>query len=321
MSPRTILVGDVGGTHARFAIAQAAHAGTGWRLHDRLDFEGGLDSLTQALGEYFARAGVREIPAVAVIAVAGPVHDGRVTFTNRHLEVSEQELKGTFSAALLINDFAALAFAAEALDVADVCTIGPEIAGLDDAPISVLGAGTGFGVACLARSPGHAIPMATEGGHIAFAPGDDQEIELLRLLARRHGRVSVERVLSGPGLESLYRDLAQICGRQVAVLSAAQIVQHASGGDADCRAALMRFCSIYGAVAGDFALAHGARGGVFIAGGVSQKIEAFVSQGTFRARFESKGRMSALMKSIPTRLIRNPDAALLGAARAGLALH
>jgi glucokinase len=317
---RTMLVGDVGGTHARFAIAEVSDSGP-CRLHDWLDLEVNFESLTQGLSEYFARAGVKQIPTLAAIAVAGPVTAGQVTFTNRNLQISEQELKRRFKAALLINDFAALAFAADRLNEADLHTLGPQISGLDGEPISVVGAGTGFGVACLARFGSRAAPMATEGGHIGFAPGDDQEIELLRLLARQFGRVSVERILSGPGLQNLYRILAQMSGREASALSAAQVVECASSGDTNCRAALTMFCSIYGAVAGDIALAHGARGGVFIAGGIAQRIEPFLTQSAFRMRFESKGRLSEFVKSIPTRVIRNPHAALMGAARAALALR
>ena len=162
--------------------------------------------------------------------------------------------------------------------------------------------------------------MATEGGHIGFAPSDDEEAAVLNVLRKQFGRVSVERILSGPGLESVYRALEQLGGREPAPLAASQIVAHANGNDAGCRAAFTMFCSILGAVAGDLALAHGARGGVYLAGGVLQKNEAFLVQSPFRARFEDKGRLSPYVAAIPTKLIVQPDAALLGAARAGLVL-
>ena len=295
--------------------------GTPWRIRQRQDLEGDFPTFSAALRSYFDRAAVAEIPSAAAISVAGPVSDGTARFTNRGWEISEEELrKFGFKRALLINDFAALAFAVEVLDGRDLRSIGPPLEGLAHGTITILGAGTGFGVSCLARYAGRVVPMATEGGHMGFAPGDDDELAVLRLMRRQFGRVSIERVLSGPGLENLHRTLEQLGGREPPALTAAQIVAKATSNDAGGRAALMMFCSIYGAVAGDFALAHGARGGVYIAGGIAQKIEGFLAQSSFRRRFEDKGRLSPFVAGIPTKLIVNPDAALLGAARAGLIL-
>jgi glucokinase len=219
-----------------------------------------------------------------------------------------------------VNDFAALAFAAEVLQPKDLRAVGPDIPGLAGGTITILGPGTGFGVACLARHGDRAVPMATEGGHMGFAPSDDAEVAALQALRKQIGRVSVERILSGRGLENLYRALEQIAGREARPLEAAEITAGAAKGDTGCRAALTMFCSIFGAVAGDLALAHGARGGVYIAGGIAEKIETFLDQSPFRARFEDKGRLSPFVKAIPTKLIVNPDVALLGAARAGFSI-
>jgi len=221
----------------------------------------------------------------------------------------------------LINDFIALAFSVETLSGTDLRPIGPKLPGFNDEPISILGAGTGFGVSCLARYRKRMVPMATEGGHVGFAPTDEQEIAVLQQLMRRFGRVSVERLLSGPGLENLHQALEQIQGRQPTALAAAQVVEQAKKGDAICNAALTMFCAVYGSVAGDFALAHGARGGVYVAGGIALKIEEFFARSQFRARFESKGRLSSFVQVIPTTLIASGDAAMLGAARAGFTLH
>jgi glucokinase len=160
------------------------------------------------------------------------------------------------------------------------------------------------------------VPIATEGGHIGFAPGNETELAVLRYLWKKFERVGVERILSGPGLENIYQGLAHLGGREVVALSAAQISDDAARGEAGCLEALQLFCSIFGAVAGDIALVHGARGGVYIAGGIAQKIQVFLSQSEFRARFESKGRLSSFVQAIPTQLILNADAALLGAAHA-----
>jgi glucokinase len=316
-----MLVGDIGGTHARFATVDVG-AATPWRLEHRRDFAIEFATFEDALRNYMQRAGLDAVPAAATIAVAGPVSDGQTRLTNRDWLISEQQLrKFGCEAALLINDFVALAFAVDTLESDCLRSLGPKLEGLAGAPITILGAGTGFGVSCLARYGAREVPMATEGGHIGFAPSDDRETAVLRQLAQRFGRVSLERILSGPGLENLYQALEQLSGRQSASLSAAQIVATASSGDPGCAAALTMFCSIYGAVAGDFALAHGARGGVYIAGGIAQKIEDFLVRSAFRERFEDKGRLSAYVSPIPTLLIVSGDAALLGAAQAGVALR
>jgi glucokinase len=130
----------------------------------------------------------------------------------------------------------------------------------------------------------------------------------------------VERILSGSGLETLFKTLEQLAGRAPRALTAADISEQAMRGDEGCRATLAMFCSVFGAVAGDLALAHGARGGVYIAGGIAQKIERFLVQSDFRKRFEDKGRLSPFVAAVPTKLIVHPDVAMLGAARAGVVL-
>lgn len=279
-------------------------------------------SFEAALQRYLEQSGLEQMPAAATIAVAGPITAGRVRFTNRNWVVSEEALSGLgCQAALLINDFIALAYAIDTLHAQDLRTIGPELTGLPDHPITILGAGTGFGVSCLARYRGRVVPVATEGGHIGFAPSDEQELAVHRQLMHRFGRVSVERLLSGPGLENIHQALEELAGHTPVPLTAAQIAERAARGEDMCRGALTMFCSVYGSVAGDFALAHGARGGVYIAGGIAQKIEAFLRESPFRARFESKGRLSGYVQPIPTVLIANDEAALLGSARAGVALQ
>jgi glucokinase len=311
-------VGDVGGTHARFAIVDA-EGPPPWKIRERQDLEGNFPTFLDALRTYFERSGA-DRPSIAAIAVAGPVTDGTAHFTNRGWTIAERDLKTFgFDQAVLVNDFGVLAYAAEVLVDKDLRTVGPALPGLDGGTITILGPGTGFGVSCLARHRGHSVPMATEGGHIGFAPSDAQEVAALELMWKQQGRVSVERILSGGGLEALYKTLEQLAGRTPRPLAAADITAGAAQ-DAGCRATLSMFCAIFGAVAGDLALAHGARGGVYIAGGIAQKIEAFLVQSAFRQRFEDKGRLSPFVKAIPTRLIVNPDVAMLGAARAGVLL-
>jgi glucokinase len=311
----TILVGDVGGTHARFALVDVD--ADPWRIESRLSLETDFRSFADAVGTGVEQLGTR--PDAASIAVAGPVSRGAVTFTNRGWTASEDDLRNLgFAHALLINDFAALAFAAQELPTRDLHTIGPDFAGLVGEPISIVGAGTGFGVSCLARYRGRAVPVSSEGGHIGFAPSNERESEVLRVLARRFRRVSVERILSGPGIENLYGALGEIAGMRTTPLDAAGIQSLAERGDKLASETISVFCSVFGAVSGDFALAHGARGGVFLAGGVAQKLVKHLDHGDFRKRFEDKGRLSHYVRPIPTRLILSEDAAFLGAARASL---
>jgi glucokinase len=317
---RAILVGDVGGTHARFAVVDTSGPPP-WEVRERQDLEGSFPTFSDALRKYFDAAQLDARPAVAAIAVAGPVNDGTVRFTNRGWVISEEELrKFGFEHAFLLNDFGVLAFAAEVLGEQDLRAIGPDIPGHSGGTITILGPGTGFGVSCLARYGNRSVPMSTEGGHIGLAPGDEREMAALQSMWKQLGRVSVERVLSGSGLETLYKTLEQLAGRTPKPFTAADITAHAMANDDGARAALSMFCSIFGAVAGDLALAHGARGGVYIAGGISQKIEGFLRQSDFRRRFEDKGRLSPFVAAVPTRLIVNPDVAMLGAARAGSVL-
>jgi glucokinase len=316
-----MLVGDIGGTNARFATVDVSRP-LPWRLENRQEFAGAIPTFEAALKRYVDVAGLAQVPRAATIAVAGPVTDGKARLTNRDWVISEDALRQFgCSAALLINDFIALAFAVETLGPADLRLLGPDLAGIADEPITVLGAGTGFGVSCLARYRKRTVPVATEGGHMGFAPGDSQEVAVLQQMMQRFGRVSVERLLSGPGLENIHQALEQISGSPPAKLTAAQITQQAIAGDPACVAALSMFCAVYGSVAGDFALSHGSRGGVYIAGGIALKIDAFLAKSAFRSRFESKGRLSGFVQAVPTKIITSGDAALLGSARAGFTLH
>ncbi len=319
MSRDAILVADVGGTHTRFGIAECQESRQPL-LRNRLDLETQqFPTFAQALNRYVGQIGSAAAPRAAAIAAAGPVISGRVNLTNREWSISESELRALgFAEVALINDFAALAYAIQTLEAQDVRSIGPELEGCEGAPLSVIGAGTGFGVSCLVRRGIEAIPLITEGGHVGFAPSDDEQIQILQSMQHQFGRVSVERILSGCGLESLYRIQQELAGHKAATLSAAEVTARALAGEPRCVKALGLFCSIYGSVAGDIALAHGARGGVIVAGGIAQKIQPFLLASAFREQFENKGRLSHYVKSIPTKLLIDPDAALRGAARAGL---
>jgi len=309
------VVGDVGGTHARFGLADLARP--------ELDIEQPLTFLCAdhesghaALSAYLDRIGVEALPAAAAIAVAGPVVGGAMSFTNMSWSLSEAGLQAFgFRRATLINDYGALAVAAPHLSPADWRAIGPDLPA-PDGSLAVLGAGTGFGVSLLARDGRGQAIVSTEGGHIAFAPSDEVEIQVLRILAKAFGRVSIERILSGPGLVNLHGALCEIAGLRTSCVSPADITASARAGDRAAAETLERFCAIFGAVAGDFALSYGAQGGVYIAGGIAPRLIDVMQTSAFRRRFEAKGRFADYVAAIATRVITHPYPALLGAAYA-----
>ncbi|MDE2463473.1 MAG: glucokinase [Alphaproteobacteria bacterium] len=318
-TPKAV-VGDIGGTNARFAIADLSTPSAP-RISDVAHLPSAdYPSLEAALADYLA--GLRTRPPVAVLAVAGPVDNGEAVLTNLSWHVRSSALAALgFAAVSVINDFRALAAAADALQESDLERIGPHLSPPKDATIALVGAGTGFGAAALVREPGKTIALAGEGGHIGFSPEDDEEDAILRVLRARFGRISIERIVSGPGLVNLYAALADIHGEANdlddphAILAAAAQKQHLA------TRAVERFAGIFGAAAGDVALTFGARGGVLLAGGLSEAMLGILKAGSFRRRFEGKGRLAHFVRAVPTHMIKREDAALLGSARLAEALH
>jgi len=307
------LVGDVGGTNARFALAELG--ATPPRIRDiRILHSHDYPHAIGAVRAYLATT--TERPAAAVIAVAGPVTAGAVRFTNLHWSLSEKELLAQgFATARLINDFLALALAIPLLAAEDIRKVGPKIEGEKAKPIAAIGPGTGFGAALLLPTrSGLPVAVATEGGHASLAPNGDVEIEILKFLWREFGHVSLERVLSGPGLINLHRALAAIEGRAPENVAAPEITSGALAGEEPYLSTVKRFAAMLGAAAGNFALTFGAQGGVYVAGGIAPGILRLLEQSDFRARFEDKGRFRAYLAAIPTSVVIHTDMAFLGAA-------
>lgn len=314
------LVGDVGGTNVRFAVADCS--GSAPQLHACESFPcAAFAFFEDAVEHYLSQAEWR--PGSAVIAVAGPIENGEARLTNGSWTVAETALmQHGFTSATLINDYVALALSMEHLTEHDVGVVGPAKAVNHGITVGIVGAGTGLGVAAVVRQGDDAVVAATEGGHMAFAPADETEIEILKLLTRRFGRVSLERLLSGPGLSNLRWALGQMNGVDVDPLPPNEIVRRAlARSDALCVDTLNRFCGIYGHVAGDVALAFGARGGMFLGGGIAPRLFEWLSASDFRRRFEAKGRLSGYVADIPTQVILHPYAALLGAAGVRIEEH
>ena len=314
-----VLVGDFGGTNVRLALADPVHPVPeirNVRHYRSKEFARARDTIAAYLGE------TTEKPTVAVIAAAGPVNGGSVRFTNLNWSLSTADLTDMgFAAARIINDYVATALATGLLGAADVRQIGTGAAD-PHRTTAVMGPGTGFGASALVvDDDGRAVAVAAEGGHASFAPDDETEIEILRYLLRSHAHVSVERILSGPGLCNLHEALCAIEGEGAPATDAEDITRGALAGETAYLRTLERFCAILGGVAGNLALTYGAVGGVYLAGGIVPRILPVLEKSPFRARFESKGRFVEYLRPIATLAITRPDAAFLGAAHAGRLLQ
>ena len=315
MTDLRLLVGDVGGTNARFAVARCTDGAIWLERHDSFPAER-HPTFREGVAAFIE--GCENKPSGGVIAVAGPIEDGAIDLTNSPWRTSEAELgKLGLDPVRLINDFEALAWGAPIVSPDQLASLGGPAAGDPHATIAVLGPGTGFGVSALVRDVhGREMALPSEGGHACFAPGDAVEDEILRILRRRYNRVSIERLICGPGLLNMHRALAEIDGRETHIDDPAEITRDAlADPHSPCGATLARFCAILGAVAGDIALTMGARGGVYIAGGIAPRILPFLKASPFRERFERKGRFQDYVAAIPTQVIMDKHAALLGAAR------
>jgi glucokinase len=303
------LLGDIGGTNARFALCEQGAIGPIERSHTA-----DLPTFLDAVDAYLAPRGGRSGIAGAAIAVAGPVANGRCSLTNSSWTVDQEALRQALHLrdVVVVNDFAAIARSLPRLGKADLVAIGGGKA-VPGEPALVFGPGTGLGVACLFAGPEGDIVIPSEGGHATLASTNERQDAIIRHLRSRYGHVSAERVLSGSGLVALYDSIATIDRKIVAVRDAAGITSAALEGSCDvCRAALDIFCAILGNVSGSLALTFGARGGVYIAGGIVPRFPAHLPRTEFREQFEAKGRYRPYLQDIPTWVITHPEAAMVG---------
>jgi glucokinase len=326
---REVVVVDVGGTHARFAIASMGADGA-ITLDDPETLHTADHASFQTAWEAFRIRKGGSLPAAVSIAIAGPVGspgkpDPVIRFTNNPWIIRPALIKEKLGVTqfTLVNDFAAVAHAvARADDSQFLHLAGPDAPLGREGTISVIGPGTGLGVAHLYRSGTHYRVQATEGGHIDFAPLDSIEDAILARLRQRHIRVSVERVVAGPAIVDIYEALAALEGRSVPEMDAITIWSlGTSGEDSLAAAAVDRFCLSLGSVAGDLALAQGGFSGVVIAGGLGYRIRDTLLSSGFGARFKAKGRFESLMAGIPVKLIVHPQPGLFGAAAAFASEH
>lgn len=310
-----LLVGDIGGTNARFALANADGSGFSKELILACD---DYATAEQGIDEYLERSGCGS-PDVICLAVAGPVVDGVVRFTNNHWVVDGGALETRFASASvqLLNDFEAIAYSLPLLGEEDVDGIGPVPPATGktlDSNFAVLGPGTGLGVGGLLTRGSGIYPVVGEGGHLGFAPESTLQFKVLEQLRSRFERVSNERLVSGPGLENIYWALGRIHGQSGADIEAAEIFSRVlAREDALATESVEMFFEVLGQVAGNLALALGAFDGVYLAGGIVKRYPDLLKSGAFRSGFENKGRHRALMQRVPTCLILHPQPGLLGA--------
>ncbi|WLQ12709.1 glucokinase [Hahella aquimaris] len=308
------LVGDIGGTNARFALV----------ARDSFELEhiqvlpcNDYANLDEAVRDYLAGHPEAEVHE-ACMAFACPVHGDTIKMTNNHWTFNKADMQARlgFDTFKYVNDFTAMALGT--LHVADerLQKVGGG-EGKDGAARLVIGPGTGLGVSGLVRTMTDWAPLSTEGGHVDFAPTNELEISVLRILKERFGRVSVERILCGEGLLNLYRSLCEIDGVEPAYTQPSQVSEAAlANSDLIAQKTLKLFCAIFGRVAGNAALTLGALGGVYVCGGIIPRFIEFFRDSDFRQCFEDKGRMRDYLGGIPVYVVTETYTGLLGAAEA-----
>jgi len=312
-----ILVADIGGTNARFAlITDFLPEQKQFVIEHNITFPSAdFGSLEAALANYLSQIKPIE-PKRACLAVAGPIKAGQVHLTNLGWHFSVEQLKTEFALSKLevINDFAAFAYAAPYLDPQQNVTIKSGQAD-SDANIAVMGPGTGFGAASLVRTNQGSAVLSCEAGHISLASVNELDTQLITELRKQLPHVSVETVFSGPGISHLYQAMAAVKGVEPKNLTAAQISELANSGEcAVCDATLNQFCDWIGSVAGDLALTFGGLGGVFIGGGILPRMQSRLLASRFVERFTAKGIMSQFVSQIPVTLVVQDNIPLIGAA-------
>jgi glucokinase len=304
-----LLLGDIGATNARLALLSDGVLGPiSW--FTVADFPRFTDAVDTFLERHCRQVTVPE----ALLAVAGPVTENRCVLTNCPWTIDAPELRAAFSFAKvhICNDFQATALSLPHLTGADLYPLGGGEA-LAAEPMAVLGPGTGLGVACFVPGSPSSAVIASEGGHATMPACTPREEAVIAHLRREFGHVSAERVISGAGLENLYRAVVALDRVDAPTRNAAEITKAALDGDCPAaRAALDLFCAMLGTIAGNVALTFGARGGVYIAGGIAPRLTDFMARSEFRARFEQKGRFRTYLEAIPSSIIMHPAATFMG---------
>jgi len=318
MNTKPLLIADIGGTNARFALA--SNNAPYFEQAETLlcaDYE----NSEKAIEHYLNSQNVGSLAGIC-FAVAGPIKHESVSLINNHWSISADTLKEFFETkqVTLLNDFEAIAYSLANLEahdielVGDPDTLGREFDRSKDFTVAVVGPGSGLGIAGLKQQRGVLYPLSTEGGHSGFAPDNPLQDELLRSLRSKFNRVSNERLLSGPGLMNIHKALCESQNLAKPSLSPAEIAMAADEqNDEICSQTMALFFEILGQVSGDTALALGAYDGIFIGGGITQRYPEQLTNSRYRAGFENKGRYRGIMETIPSWLISHQNPGLLGA--------
>lgn len=316
MGKGSLLIGDIGGTNARFALADRITPGfTAELTVPCADFESAHHAI-----ESFLTTRKAPSPDIICLAAAGPVVEQTVRFTNNHWLLKATDLAATFagSRVRLLNDFEAIAYCLPSLASADLLPIGLPAPGLlpeDNYTVGVVGPGTGLGAVGLKMVDQVRMPIPGEAGHVGFAPATKVQMEVLGVLREQYDRVSAERLISGSGLTNIHWALGRVHGTDWPQRSASEIFAAAQdNSDGRAAEAVQLFFEVLGQVAGDYALAIGAYDGIFIAGGILPRYPELFANSGFRTGFENKGRYRSMLEKIPTQLILHKNPGLLGAA-------
>ncbi|XQU09807.1 glucokinase [Halomonas sp. LY9] len=313
---RPALIGDIGGTNARLALVTPGEV----TPHDILNLPcADYPGVIEAIQDYLARVGATgdNAPQEACLAFACPVHAERVKMTNNHWDFMKSDVQQALNLSLfkVINDFTAQALGVPHVGEDNLVEVQPGEAQSHSTRL-VIGPGTGLGVAGVFPGQHAWIPLPTEGGHVTFAPTDTTERALLDVFLQRHQRVSVERILCGQGLLELYQAHCTLEDQAPRCETPADVTQAANQGDAIATATLLRFLKILGDVCGDATLTMGARGGVYLCGGILPRLLEWLPKCELRSSFVNKGRMGAYNADIPVWIVTHPWTGLLGAAEA-----
>jgi glucokinase len=308
------LLADIGGTNARFALESAP----GRIEQIEVLACDAYPTLGEAVRAYLAMPGVAALAGGAIrhaaIAIANPVGGDMVRMTNHHWEFSIAALRQAcgFDTLVVVNDFSALARALPHLAPEHKHQVGGG-APLAGSPLGLLGAGTGLGVSGLVPAGLGYAALQSEGGHVTFSPANETEVAILQYAWGEYPHVSAERLLSGAGVELIYRALAQHRGRAADPLPAPEISRRALAGEcALCDEVVEIFCGMLGTVAGNLAVTLGALGGIYIGGGIVPRLGQRFDASVFRRRFEDKGRFAGYLAQVPTYVITAPYPAFLG---------
>ncbi len=304
-----VLLGDIGATNARLAELVDGDLGrvTSFQVAH-------FSTIQSLLKTYFDDCRSEQGFTGALLAVAGPVAHDCTTLTNTSWVIDARDIKASFGLNVrLINDFQAVAYSLPSLGANDDLVQIGDSKPQQNMPKVALGPGSGLGVACLIESRGKQLVVASEGGHATLAGNCDHEDAIIKLMRQRFGHASAERAISGPGLENIFQAIVNLDGLDMPQISAAEITQRALKSECEvAHETLSTFCALLGSFAGTMALTFNARGGIYIAGGISPRIIDFLARSQFRERFEFKGRFRPYVAEIPTYVVVHPAAAFVG---------